>query len=214
MSYVDWHPQSPFVPSDLNFCCFLSWASTCSDEQWQQKKDLYCIKHRRDSSLAAQCPIWPVLVHRPDGTCHQIQERNCMDVGCYKCFYKQGGFRFPWLGAWTCIRGVGSSLDSSLEIRERWLTCANPNCPILEHAKTAPGFYVLDSLPAPAEESESGFEVERVRSLEVGKLRSPRVLRPQPKTHASFLKFRPRTPSPRRHPGSLKRKFRSPALGE
>ena len=125
---------SAYVPSELNLASYIIWATRASSAEFEKTKSLYIVDHRRRSTWLTRIAVdVPAQVHREGMPTHYVPKRLCMNVGCPRCDDQRGGFRFPWLGDWTCRNGVGNPNEDSLTTRQRWLDCADPLCPIPEH---------------------------------------------------------------------------------
>ena len=47
----------------------------------------------------------------------------CQDAGCERCIAGRGGFRFNWIGPWTCVQAVGNA-SSPEDVTRRWVACS------------------------------------------------------------------------------------------
>ena len=89
--------QSSIVPSDFNLTSFSLWFSLSEAEERGEAGSLCVLVHR-------PVQLFPEFGLR-DGTRWQLPTRSCFAVGCDRCLNGRSGYRFQWVGPWTCLHG-------------------------------------------------------------------------------------------------------------
>ena len=131
------------VPSDFNLGSFLEWVFKASPAEVEGVRHLYSVAHRADE------PTEPIRLLRQGELLHAIPVWACMDVGCSRCLTRGGGYKFDWVGPWTCIAGEGAPGEDPGAARVRWFQCRDPQCTIRAHADRADDYLVFGAAPPP-----------------------------------------------------------------
>ena len=98
--------QSSDVPSDFNLTSFSLLFGLSEAEERREAESLYVLVHRPVPSIP-ELSLW-------DGTRWQLPTRPCFAVGCDRCLNGGSGYRFQWVGPWTCLHGRAG--DANVEI--------------------------------------------------------------------------------------------------
>ena len=118
----------PTVCSDLNLMTFRMWMQKQDQLVAEDHKDLFMIIHE-DPPVPAFIRhlldtdvynIWPTIM--VNGTKIHIPRRPCTKIGCERCGVK-GGYKFHWLGPWTCAASVHPSINTANDARHVWQNC-------------------------------------------------------------------------------------------
>ena len=115
------------VPSDYNLASFSAWfcrLATPADRE--AANGVYLVEHTRNTAGRAE-PIGLRYTDPETGTRrrYQIPVLDCQDVGCARCDAGVGGYKFDWVGPWTCKNGRGTDANTS---RRQWMACRDPLC--------------------------------------------------------------------------------------
>jgi hypothetical protein len=76
-----------------------------------QMDHLFTVEHR--------CNWGPPLGHADSQPSVQ-----CQQINCARCFGGRGGFRFNWVGPWTCTKAVNNS-DRFEDVTREWIKCSS-----------------------------------------------------------------------------------------
>ena len=121
--------QSSDVPSDFTLTSFSLWFSLSEAEQRREAESLYVLVHR-------PVQLFPAFGLR-DGTRWQLPTRSCFVVGCDRCLNGRSGYRFQWVGPWTCLHGRAGDPATA---RQQWRECRDPRAEqsIIVHEQRQP----------------------------------------------------------------------------
>ena len=54
-----------------------------------------------------------------------LRNIQCEESGCLRCDSGRGGYRFHWVGPWTCRRVVDAGSQDGARGRAIWLNCTD-----------------------------------------------------------------------------------------
>ena len=123
---------SPTVCSDYNLAAFQQWIPKQDPVEAAKYLDLYVVAHE-DPPVPALIRglldddvynIWP-RVH-VNGQEILLARRPCTLQDCARCGVR-GGYKFQWLGPWTCQASVRPTVVTAQMARQTWMACTS--CP-------------------------------------------------------------------------------------
>ena len=124
--HIDTLGDTPNVLSPHNLAMFGKWAETASEEELDQvMPTIFLLSHQWRSPEGDNLshPPAPVVV-RPDlGKTYTMRTVPCEDMFCQRCISGLGGYKFPWIGPWTCPSIIGDALTSPAELVRRAREC-------------------------------------------------------------------------------------------
>ncbi len=112
-------PRSPYVPSPLNLPSFLYWWKHATTAEQESAVGIYLIYHHDGLAVPAE----PIKLRFNTGGMYNIPWRRCGNVGCERCTSRRGGYKFDWVGPWTCI-----NLQDDEHNYGRWMECDRGAC--------------------------------------------------------------------------------------
>jgi hypothetical protein len=115
--------QRSDVPSDWNLSAFMSWCSHV-DAIRAAVYISHCpvINHRLpDTGI----PVMEPHARLVDGRFLPLFSLNCAGNDCERCATLRGGYRFWYVGPWTCTNAFGDNLTdrTPLGARTAWMNC-------------------------------------------------------------------------------------------
>ena len=115
------------VLSPINYDMFETWAASADlFDLADALLKVYLVAHREEDHLG-EVPRPPVIIQRPDLDMYfTVKEKPCEHPRCRKCLERKGGYRFDWVGPWTCQCIVALVPTTLPALRERHLNC--PRC--------------------------------------------------------------------------------------
>ena len=107
-------PRSSTIPSDYNLSKFVTFLFDQPDHVQARLINLTIMQHRPfvDSN--------PMLNSK--GRLLTIQHTACTEALCHRCETGMGGYRFQFIGPWTCLKITTVPLPP-FEARRTWLQC-------------------------------------------------------------------------------------------
>ena len=120
------------VCSDYNLAAFQRWIPLQCPVEASKYLDLYLIAHDdppvpyfiRNLLDTDVYNIWPKVY--VDGHYISLPRRPCAQHGCSRCGVK-GGYKFQWIGPWTCQTSISPNVTSAHDARQKWMACFS--CP-------------------------------------------------------------------------------------
>ena len=111
------------VPSDMNLSAYLHFVNNMKAEKQHRLGKLKMMQHH---------PIGePVRWRGKDGSMITIESYACADPVCVRCESESGGYRFQWLGPWTCEEIMNT--NSPQLARYTWMRCTTcPACTLIK----------------------------------------------------------------------------------
>ena len=119
---------SPYVLSPYNLTAFLKWAVTASEAELDSiMPEIYLIEHRwhiaGDSDSEMEPPPAPIINREDLQRVWELRQVPCKDLYCRRCRSGRGGYKFPWIGPWTCPATVGDETTPPEELYRRVSQC-------------------------------------------------------------------------------------------
>ena len=113
------------VITPVNLSAFLLWATTATEEDLDKAFDvIYMVEHRMDEAIFGDTPVAPVVIERDDlDRIFTIPRRPCYTVPCQRCRTGRGGYRFRWVGPWTCRNSIGDEETPPFQVMQRYMAC-------------------------------------------------------------------------------------------
>ena len=114
----------PDVVSDLNLGAFLEWLGRVGLTQAMAYiRACKIINHRVAHD---NIPTLDPQVRLADGKFYPLQSVDCQQQNCDRCRASRGGYKFQYVGPWTCEESFGDALQDKtpLGARTAWLNCA------------------------------------------------------------------------------------------
>ena len=117
---------SRYVLSPCNLPSFLKWAATATEAELDAvMPEIYIIEHNMGSESDSEFGPPPApRIDRED--LHRVwvlSQRMCTDLYCMRCRSGRGGYKFPWIGPWTCPTIVGDDSTPPAELYRRASEC-------------------------------------------------------------------------------------------
>ena len=121
---------SPTVCSDYNLAAFQRWLPKQDPAEAAKYLDLYVIAHDdppvpafiRSLLDSDVYNIWPRV--QVDGQDILLPRRPRAQQGCSRCGV-QGGYKFQWLGPWTCQASIRPNVATAHSARQIWMACSS-----------------------------------------------------------------------------------------
>ena len=111
------------VPSDLNLSTYLHFVRNVPYEKQQRLGKLMMMQHHPMGE--------PVCWRCKDGSMIVVESYACTEPACARCLSEWGGYRFQWLGPWTCTETMNT--DTPQQSRITWMRCTTcPACIMLK----------------------------------------------------------------------------------
>lgn len=120
-------PARSDVLSDFNLGAFMSWLAR-SDPVRARVYIQECPIFNHGDSMPGITVLDP-SVRLLDGRSHTLRSIPCTTPMCDRCRSGRGGYRFHYVGPWTCLNSFGDALmdKSPAGARAAWLSCQS--CP-------------------------------------------------------------------------------------
>ena len=123
---------SPTVCSDYNLAAFLQLLPKQDLMEAVKYLDLYVVVHDdppvpaliRDLLDSDVYNIWPRV--QLDSQEIPLPRRPCTQQDCELCGTR-GGYKFHWLGPWTCQASIHPNVATAHSARQIWMACTS--CP-------------------------------------------------------------------------------------
>ena len=102
------------VPSDCNLGTFLQFVNKAPLELQQRLLQLPMIQHEPTDNN--------IQIKLKDGKMMELSSIACTAPDCTRCLHEVGGYKFHYIGTWTCRRAIGLAPHES---RRTWMTCTD-----------------------------------------------------------------------------------------
>ena len=113
-------PKHPQVASDFNLTMFLQYVRMAGQEYQLRLLSLPMIQHQ---------PVGEnIQVKLRDGQYRELASTTCQATNCPRCDSYFGGYKFQYIGPWTCQRSIGLSPQQA---RRTWIECKE--CTMCSH---------------------------------------------------------------------------------
>ena len=126
--------KCPWIPSDFNYQAYMCWLSAQPlGVALHLGQALPLINHRDappgvifiGGRMYKVRDIEAKLAHPESTTPLALKNIQCEEETCYRCQHQCGGYRFHWVGPWTCRRVAMASPQEATISKAMWLNCAD-----------------------------------------------------------------------------------------
>ena len=115
---IKW-PKNATIPSDYNLSKFFTFLLDQPDHVQDRLINLTVMQHKPFVEST------PTLNYK--GKVLTMQHAACTEAPCHRCETERGGYRFQYIGPWTCAKITAVSLPP-FEARRTWLQCKECLC--------------------------------------------------------------------------------------
>ena len=114
----------PRVLSPTNWEMFETWAARADlFDLADTLLKVYLVAHREPDNLR-EVPRPPVIIQRADLDMYfTVKQTTCDNPRCWRCLERKCGYRFDWVGPWTCQCILGEAGMPNREIMARHRNC-------------------------------------------------------------------------------------------
>ena len=111
------------IPSDMNLSAFLHFLTNMTIEKQHRLGRLKMLQHQPMGES--------VQLRSKDKSMITIHSYACEDTMCPRCTSEWGGYRFQWLGPWTCTECITTTTPQ--QARATWARCSTcPACTLIK----------------------------------------------------------------------------------
>ena len=115
---------APFVVSPQNYEMFERWAAEAELNDLVTALLKIGLQEHRAPDWVEEYPSPEVVIDRPDLNMRFVVNKTpCNDPQCHRCQRRKGGYRFRWVGPWTCPCIVGDATTPPQDLVQRHRNC-------------------------------------------------------------------------------------------